>query len=38
LYMYLKNRPTGAMKQYIDWILGPEGQKLVVETGYFPVK
>lgn len=38
LYMYLKNRPTGAVKSYIDWILSPEGQKLVVEMGYFPVK
>ncbi|HAH23773.1 MAG TPA: phosphate-binding protein [Prolixibacteraceae bacterium] len=38
LYMYLKNKPTGAIKQYIDWILSPEGQKLVVEVGYFPVK
>jgi phosphate transport system substrate-binding protein len=38
LYMYLRNRPTGEMKNYIDWILGPEGQKLVVEQGYFPVK
>jgi len=38
LYMYLKNKPTGAIKNYIDWILSPEGQKLVVEVGYFPVK
>jgi phosphate transport system substrate-binding protein len=38
LYMYLRNRPTGEMKNYIDWILGPEGQKLVVDQGYFPVK
>jgi len=38
LYMYLKNKPTGAIKSYIDWILSPEGQKLVVEMGYFPVK
>ena len=38
LYMYLKNKPTGTMKSYIDWILSPEGQKLVVEMGYFPVK
>ena len=37
-YMYLRNRPTGEIKNYIDWILGPEGQKLVVEEGYFPVK
>lgn len=38
LYMYLCNRPTGEIKKYIDWILSPEGQKLVVELGYFPVK
>ncbi len=38
LYMYLKSRPTGDMKKYIDWILSPEGQKVVVEVGYFPVK
>lgn len=38
LFMYVKNRPTGEMKKFIDWILSPEGQKLVVEMGYFPIK
>ncbi|MEI7980108.1 MAG: phosphate ABC transporter substrate-binding protein [Bacteroidota bacterium] len=38
LYMYLRNRPTGEIKAYIDWILSSEGQKLVTEIGYFPVK
>jgi phosphate transport system substrate-binding protein len=38
LYMYLRNRPSGDIKKYIDWILSPEGQKVVVEVGYFPVK
>ncbi|MDP1623381.1 MAG: phosphate ABC transporter substrate-binding protein [Bacteroidales bacterium] len=38
LYMYLRNRPTGEMKAYIDWILSAEGQKLVAEVGYFPVR
>ncbi len=38
LYMYLKSRPTGETKAFIDWILSPEGQKVVVETGYFPLK
>jgi len=38
LYMYVINRPTGEIKKYIDWILSAEGQKLVVEMGYFPVK
>lgn len=38
LYMYLKTRPTGETKAFIDWILSPAGQREVVETGYFPVK
>jgi len=38
LYMYLRNRPTGDLKKYIDWILSAEGQKVVVGVGYFPVK
>ncbi len=38
LYMYLKNRPTGDIKAYIDWILSPEGQKIVSSVGYFPVR
>ncbi|MBV5314724.1 MAG: phosphate ABC transporter substrate-binding protein [Prolixibacteraceae bacterium] len=38
LFMYIKSKPTGQMKKFIDWILSPEGQKLVVEMGYFPVK
>jgi phosphate transport system substrate-binding protein len=38
LYMYTRNRPTGATKAFIDWILSPQGQKLVTDVGYFPVK
>ncbi len=38
LYMYLRNKPSGDIKKYIDWILSPEGQKIVTEVGYFPVK
>jgi len=38
LYMYVRNRPTGEMKAYIDWILSSEGQKYVTEIGYFPVR
>jgi len=38
LYMYMTNRPTGEVKKYIDWILSPDGQKHVIELGYFPVK
>jgi phosphate transport system substrate-binding protein len=38
LYMYVKNRPTGAIKDYIDWILSDDGQKVVTDVGYFPVR
>lgn len=38
LYMYLKSRPTGETKAFIDWILSPEGQNLITTVGYFPVK
>jgi len=38
LYMYLRNRPSGEIKKYVDWILGPEGQSIVTEVGYFPVR
>jgi len=38
LYMYLRNRPTGETKKFIDWILSKEGQMVATEVGYFPVK
>ncbi len=38
LYMYLRNRPAGELKKYIDWILSSDGQQIITEVGYFPVK
>jgi len=38
LHLYLRQQPAGAVKDYIDWILGPEGQSTVSEVGYFPIK
>lgn len=38
LYMYTKGRPTGFIKEYIDWVLSPEGQKLATKVGYFPAR
>jgi len=38
LYLYLRSKPTGAIKDYVDWILSPEGQALVAKVGYFPVR
>jgi phosphate transport system substrate-binding protein len=38
LYFYLKSKPTGQLKAFVDWVLSAEGQKVVVDVGYFPVK
>ncbi|MEK6651202.1 MAG: phosphate ABC transporter substrate-binding protein [Bacteroidota bacterium] len=38
LFMYVRSRPTGAMKTYIDWILSDEGQSVVESVGYFPLR
>lgn len=38
LYMYAGFKPKGEIKAYMDWILGPEGQKVVEEVGYIPLK
>lgn len=37
LYMYTGFRPKGETKAYLDWILSPEGQKVVEEVGYVPL-
>jgi phosphate transport system substrate-binding protein len=37
LYLYLRNRPTGSLKAYVDWILSAEGQAIVKKVGYFPL-
>lgn len=38
LYFYLSKPPAGATKDFIDWALSNDGQKLVKEMGYFPLK
>lgn len=38
LYMYTIKKPEGAIKKFIDWILSPEGQKVVLDVGYFPIR
>ncbi|OGO75802.1 MAG: phosphate-binding protein [Chloroflexi bacterium RIFOXYC12_FULL_59_14] len=38
LYMYTKGEPTGIIKTYLDWILSPEAQKIVLELGFVPIK
>ena len=38
LYMYSLGEPTGAAKQYLDWILSAEGQQIVQELGFVPLQ
>jgi phosphate transport system substrate-binding protein len=37
LYMYTPGEPNGITADYLKWVLGPEGQKIVRETGYIPL-
>ena len=37
LQIYAIGEPAGQVKEYLDWILAPEGQKIVLELGYVPV-
>lgn len=37
LYMYLKTKPEGETKAFIDWILSPAGQEIIENVGYYPL-
>lgn len=37
LYMIGNGEATGAKKAYLDWILGPDGQKVVKDQGFVPL-
>ncbi len=38
LFMYTNGEPQGAAKAYMDWILDAEGQCILQEKGYAPVR
>ncbi|MCX5833349.1 MAG: phosphate ABC transporter substrate-binding protein [Deltaproteobacteria bacterium] len=38
LYMFTDGQPTGAVADYIRFVLSPEGQKIVKQQGFVPVK
>ncbi|MFH0811477.1 MAG: substrate-binding domain-containing protein, partial [Pseudomonadota bacterium] len=38
LYMYTNGEPKGIVKEFIDFILSEEGQKLVEEIGFISLK
>jgi phosphate transport system substrate-binding protein len=38
LFMYTRDKPSGDVKNFINWVLGDEGQAIITKVGYFPVK
>jgi phosphate transport system substrate-binding protein len=38
LFMYTPGEPTGDVKTYLEWILGPAGQKIVKDLGFVPLQ
>lgn len=36
LYIYTLGEPSGATAEFIDWILGQQGQQIVKDVGYVP--
>ena len=38
LFFYTRGEPSGAVRRYIEFALSPEGQKIVTEVGYYPIR
>jgi phosphate transport system substrate-binding protein len=38
LYIYTDGEPQGAVRDYLDWIMGPDGQKIVRDLGFVPLQ
>jgi len=38
LYVYTAGQPTAEAQAYLEWILGPDGQAIVTQLGFVPVK
>jgi phosphate transport system substrate-binding protein len=37
LYMYTAGEASGALADYLNWILGPTGQEIVAGLGFVPL-
>jgi phosphate transport system substrate-binding protein len=38
LYMYTRGKPSGAAKEFIDWVRSSGGQQVVEQVGYYSVR
>jgi ABC-type phosphate transport system substrate-binding protein len=37
LFFYTVGEPQGAVRHFIDWVRGPDGQKVCGDVGYYPL-
>lgn len=37
LYLYTIKKPVGLAKEFIDWTMSPEGQRMVEQAGFLPL-
>lgn len=37
LYVYIAGQPQGKVKEFVDFMTGPDGQRIVEEQGYVPI-
>ena len=37
LYMYTAGQPSGAVKDYLDWVVSAEAQQIVLQLGFVPI-
>ena len=38
LFMYTNGEPSGEIKIYLDWVKSDEGQCIIAEKGYAPIR
>ncbi len=38
LFFYLRNKPTGDVGAFVEWVLSAAGQAIVTKVGYYPLK
>lgn len=36
-FLYSLHQPTGELKRFLDWVTGPDGQRIASENGYIPL-
>jgi phosphate binding protein len=37
LFWYTAGQPTGHVRDFVEWVVSPEGQKVVENVGYYPL-